>query len=151
MRKIGQTHRRLVANKSYLEERGRPKTPSDLKKHDCIVYTGLATLDTWTFERSPGSAETVTVSGPVSVSASEGVRAAVLEGFGIALCPTWLFRNEIEDGHLVTLLEDYESSPLPIHAVMPTRRLITPRVRAFVEFVANEFRKDPLLKFANEP
>ena len=144
-RKIGQTRRRVVASNRYLEGRRAPVTPSELTQHDCIVYTGLATRDLWTFRKPPAPDETVRVSGAVSVSASEGVRAAVLEGFGIALCPTWLFTDEIETGQLIPLLEDYEPSPLDIHVVMPSRRLISPRVRAFVDFIAEALRDDAKL------
>ena len=92
----------------------------------------------------PGST-TVKVSGRVRVNASGAVHEAVLGGFGIALTPTWQWRDEFERGELVRLLERYEPSPMPIHAVYASRRLVTPRVRAFVDFLAHEFAADPVL------
>lgn len=144
-RRIGRTRRLTLAAPDYLARRGRPRAPADLHRHDCIVYTGLATRDEWRFSDAGGAPVSVRVSGRVQVSASEGMRTAVLEGLGIAVCPTWLFSGEIEEGLLVPLLADFEPAPLPIQAVMPSRRMVTPRVRAFVDYVAEEFRRDPRL------
>lgn len=144
-RRIGSTRRRLLVAPKYLKEREAPVTPRDLVSHDCIVYTGLATRNSWSFSRPGKDTETVEVSGRVQVSASEAVRAAVLRGFGIALCPTWLITDEIETGALIPLLPDYEPDALPIHAVMPSRRMVTPRVRAFVDHVAASFQNHPSL------
>lgn len=144
-RRIGKTRRRLLATPAYLDGRDAPQRPADLLAHDCIVYTGLADRNAWRFSGPSAEPETVRVSGRVQVSASEAVRAAVLGGFGIALCPTWLIADEIETGALVPLLTDYEPAPLPIHAVMPSRRMVTPRVRAFVDYIAASFLSHPNL------
>lgn len=144
-RRIGKTRRRLLASPDYLAGRQRPKTPSDLLTHDCIIFTGLATRNAWSFSSPSLGTETVKVSGRVHVSASEAVRSAVLGGFGIALCPTWLFADEIETGELIPLLTEYEPTSLPIQAVMPSRRMVTPCVRAFVDYVSAAFRSHPSL------
>jgi len=142
VRRIGETRRLVVATPDYLAERGVPDTPDALRHHDCIIYTGLATRDEWHFRDREGKPLAVRVEGRVRVNASEGVRATVLEGLGIAVCPTWLLRDEIAEGKLTTVLMDYEPEPLPIQTVMPSRRLVTPRVRAFTGFLAAEFSKD---------
>lgn len=144
-RRIGETRRLVVATSEYLARAGVPQHPNDLRDHDCIVYSGLLTGNEWFFDDGNGGSLSVKVEGRVRVSASEGMRTAVLEGLGIAVCPTWLFTDEIETGKLRVVLSDYEPAGFPIHAIMPTRRLITPRVRAFVDFIAEEFRRDPRL------
>lgn len=145
VRRIGMTRRRLLARPDYFARHGVPETPEDLRRHDCIVYTGLSTRDEWHFKTPDGAPIAVRVSGRVQVSASEAMRAAVLEGLGVAVCPTWLFTDEVERGLLMPALDDFEPSPLPIQAVMPSRRLVTPRVRAFVDYIAEEFRTHPRL------
>jgi DNA-binding transcriptional LysR family regulator len=144
-RRIGLMRRVTVARPDYFDRAGRPGHPQDLGHHDCIVYTGLATVDEWHFVAPDGAPISVKVSGRVRVSASEGMRAALLEGLGLAVCPTWLFTDEIESGVLERVLHAYEPAPLPIQAVAPSRRLVPPRVRAFIDYVAQEFRKDPRL------
>jgi DNA-binding transcriptional LysR family regulator len=144
-RRIGEMRRITVATPEYWMKNGRPTHPHELKAHDCIVYTGLATVDEWHFAALDGSPEVVKVKGRVRVSASEGMRSAVLEGLGVAVVPTWLFTDEIERGILQRVLTDYEPDPLPIQAVTPSRRMVPPRVRAFSDYLAAEFRADPRL------
>jgi DNA-binding transcriptional LysR family regulator len=144
-RRIGKMRRMTLARPDYFVQHGRPLHPNDLTSHDCIVYTGLATLDEWHFAGPDGAPIVVKVSGRIRVSASEGMRSALLEGLGLAVCPTWLFTDEIETGVIERVLMDYEPDPLPIQAVYPTRRLVPPRVRAFVDYLLDEFRADPRL------
>lgn len=144
-RKIGQMRRVTVARPDYFARAGRPRHPTDLTAHDCIVYTGLATVDEWHFSGPDGAPIAVRVSGRVRVNASEGMRSALLEGLGLAVCPTWLFTDEIATGRLEQVLAEYEPAALPIQAVYPSRRLVPPRVRAFVDYLVTEFRTDPRL------
>lgn len=145
-RRIGQMRRVTVARPDYFARAGRPQHPHDLTAHDCIVYTGLSTVDEWHFTAPDTSPIVVKVSGRVRVSASEGMRAALLEGLGIAVCPTWLFTDEIETGVIEQVLQAYEPAAMPIQAVYPSRRLVPPRVRVFVDFLLDEFRTDPRLR-----
>lgn len=144
-RRIGEMRRVTVATPSYFAAHGRPLHPEDLRRHDCIVYTGLATVDEWHFAGSDGAPIVVKVSGRIRCSASEGMRAAVLEGLGLAVTPTWLFAGELEDGTLERVLTGFEAAPMPINAVYTSRKMVPPRVRAFIEFLAREFRADPRL------
>jgi len=144
-RKIGEMRRVTVATPDYWVRNGRPTHPEGLKAHDCIVYTGLATVDEWHFSGRDGAPQVVRVKGRIRVNASEGVRSAVLEGLGVAVVPTWFFTDEMERGILERVLADYEPAALPIQAVTPSRRLIPPRVRAFSDFLAAEFERSPRL------
>ncbi len=144
-RRIGTTRRITVGTPSYFARHAPPEHPRDLRDHDCIVYTGLATGDEWHFTGPDGAPVAVRVAGRVRVSASEGMRAAVLEGLGAAVVPTWLLADEIERGLLVRVLEAFEPASRPIQAVYPSRRMVPPRVRAFADFLHAEFRADPHL------
>ncbi len=68
---------------------------------------------------------------------------AALAGFGIALHSTWHVCADLRAGRLVQVLEDYPVADTGIHAVMPQRRLVPPRVRAFVDFLAERFGDNP--------
>jgi DNA-binding transcriptional LysR family regulator len=144
-RRIGTTRRVVVATPDYLARRGTPHTPQDLSDHDCIVYSRLAAGANWTFDTADGAIN-VPVSGRIRVNSTEGVRAAVLAGVGIAYVPVWHFIDrEIETGRLVRLLPDHEPHPQPISAVYPSRRFLSPRVRTMINFLADEFALDPSL------
>ncbi len=141
-RRIGLTRRVTVASADYLARRGTPRTPADLRDHDCVVYTRLATGNRWHFAGSDGP---VTVQGRFRADNSEAVREAVIAGAGIAVIPVWMFTDEIATGRVQIILQDFEPSALPIHAVYPSRRQVSAKVRAMIDFLAGEFAASPLL------
>lgn len=143
-RPIGMTRRVTVAASSYLDRCGIPSTPADLAHHDCVIYTRLATGRRWHFEGAEGPVQ-VDVHGRFSADNSEAVCEAVIGGAGIAVLPVWLFKDEIDRGLVQLILEQFEPTPLPIHAVYPSRRLLSAKVRSMVDFLAAEFAKIRLL------
>jgi DNA-binding transcriptional LysR family regulator len=143
-RRLGTTRRAVVAAPDYLARAGTPARPEDLARHECILFTGLATGDAWPFE-GPAGAMLVPVRGRLRANSSEAVRAAVLAGLGLYLAPAWLFADELRDGTVVPVLADWTPTLLPIQAVFPSRRQVPARVRAVVEHLAAAFRVDPML------
>jgi len=143
-RKIGMVRRVTVASPAYLKAKGTPRTPDDLKRHDCIVYTRLATGNRWHFESRDGPLS-VTVSGRYRVDNSDAVREGVLAGLGIAVIPAFAFSDEIKRGTVKVLLKAYEPKLLPLNAVYPSRRYVPLRVRAMIDFLSHELEIDPVL------
>jgi DNA-binding transcriptional LysR family regulator len=147
-RRIGLSRRVVVAAPGYLAAHGRPAHPHDLRAHRCILYGGLAAGPSWSFASAEGPVR-VEISGKLRIDNTEGVRAAALNGLGVAYVPVWHFVDgEIESGRLEVLLRDFEPPALPISAVWPSRRLMSPKVRAAVDFFAAEFHLDPKLSGA---
>lgn len=148
-RRIGTTRRAVVATPEYLSTKGLPKTPEDLRNHDCIVYSRLATGENWSFTR-PAGPFTVPISGRFHVNNTEGVRAAILEGLGIGYVPIWHFIDgEIETGRLIVLLREFEPPPQPISAVYSSRRFLPLKVRTAIDFFAAEFDLEPRLRIGD--
>jgi DNA-binding transcriptional LysR family regulator len=143
-RKLGMVRRLTVASPAYLKAKGTPRTPEDLQRHDCIVYTRLATGSRWHFESKYGPLS-VTVSGRFRVDNSEGVREGVLAGLGIAVIPAFAFSGEIDRGEVKVLLKAFEPKPLPLNAIYPSRRFVPLKVRAMIDYLAHELEIDPLL------
>jgi DNA-binding transcriptional LysR family regulator len=143
-RKIGMVRRVTVASPAYLKAHGTPRAPADLARHQCIVYTRLATGNRWHFESKDGPL-VVDVSGRYRVDNSEAVREGVLAGLGIAVIPAFAFSNEVENKQVQVLLRSYEPKPLPLNAVYPSRRFVPLKVRAMIDFLANELEIDPVL------
>ncbi len=141
-RRIGTAPFITVASRRYLERMGRPATPNELSGHDCLLYSGLAEPRLWTFERGE-VAETVEVDGRLSVDNSDALRDAALRDLGIARVPAWLFADIWELEGMETLLDDWSSSSIPIHAVFPSRRFLPAKVRAMIDFLEHEIRLDP--------
>ncbi len=143
-RRIGTTRRVTVASRDYVRRRGAPDVPAELTAHDCIIYTRLATGNRWHFEGRDGPI-TVDVKGRFAADNSEAVREAVLTGLGIAVVPVWLFPDQAAHRHVRILLRAFEPTQLPIHAVYSSRRQLSTKVRAMIDFLAAEFEKSPTL------
>jgi DNA-binding transcriptional LysR family regulator len=143
-RKIGVTRRILVASPSYLRGKTLPAHPNDLIGHDCIPYTRFTGGVTWRFE-SPDGPIAIEATGPMRTQSSEGIREAVMSGLGIGFVPIWHFRDEIETGRLIVLLEAFEPKPVPISAVYPSRRFVPQKTRAMIDYLETQFAMDPTL------
>ncbi|MDG0856251.1 LysR family transcriptional regulator [Roseateles puraquae] len=145
-RRIGTTKRALIASRKYLRSLPRglkaPRAPEDLQRHNCIVYTELATQNAWTFTAgvgapvAVGTQVTIRAQGNLQTNSSEVVRAAVLSGMGIGFAPTWLFEDEMSQGDLQVLLPDWPAPSMPVHLVSPSQRRHSAKVRAFAEHLA---------------
>jgi DNA-binding transcriptional LysR family regulator len=139
-RRIGSIRRAVVASRAFVQaataDRSMPQIPDDLKQHPCIVYTELRNPNQWEFGTPDGSTLTVRVQGPLQTNSSEIVRAAVLDGVGIAYSPTWLFQDLIDTGDVEVLLPPWQTSPLPLHLVSPSERRSAAKVQAFGEHLS---------------
>jgi DNA-binding transcriptional LysR family regulator len=138
-RKLATLPRFLVAAPSYLAERGTPKTPADLASHDCIFGPGLFGRTTWSFTRN-GAETSVDVHGRITTDSGPGIFASVLAGLGIAMTSPVMAGPEIESGALLPLLKSYKLAPVDVYAVFPAGPRPSTKVRALVDFLAEELR-----------
>lgn len=133
-RRIARSRRVVVGTPAYFAESGTPHTPAELSQHQAIVYSLRGGGESWSFSQN-GKETAVVVSGRMSVSAAEGIRAAVFGDMGIAVASEWMFSPEIADGTVVTILDDWELPTIDLWAVFPAGRLVSAKARAFVAFV----------------
>lgn len=133
-RRIGTVRRYLVATPAYLRGRTAPRTPDDLRHHQCISYARLAPANQWTFESDDGR-HVVTVSGAVMVDDADAMKEAVLQHLGIAIVPAWCATDALRRGQMKTLLPDYTVSSLPLHVVYPETHWMSARARSFLDFI----------------
>lgn len=136
-RKIAMSHSLVCASPAYLQRHGAPKHPSDLASHSCLSFRTNPGKNCWRFE-SPEGAIDVPISGRLNVNGLVFLRNAAVDGLGIIMIPTWMMRVELNQGHLVPILEDFPVTPpsTPINAVFAHNRHLAPKVRAFVDFLA---------------
>jgi DNA-binding transcriptional LysR family regulator len=151
-RKLATNRRVLCASPDYLERHGRPRRPADLTDHECLLLVGsLGRQDVWRFSDGQGGEIAQRVRGRFESNLGELLRDAVVAGQGIALHSVWHVCDELRTGRLEVLLPDYPIAETGIHAVMPQRRLVPPRVRAFVDFLAMRLADDPPWERAKQP
>jgi len=129
----------LVAAPSYLAARGVPKTPADLAAHDCISGPGNFGRDNWSFTRN-GTATSVNVCGRIHTNSGPGVFASAMAGLGIAMVSTVMAGPEVKAGALVALLRSYKLPTVDVHAVFPGGPRPSTKVRALVDFLAQELK-----------
>ncbi len=142
-RHVGSSARVCVASPAYLQAKGTPQSPSDLRKHNCITYTYFFSSE-WRFD-GPGGPQQIRVSGDFRANSGLTIRLAALEGIGIANVPAFVVREDIETGRLVQVLAEYGPAPVRISAVYPSARLLSRKVKLFIDYIQAEFLKIPLL------
>jgi DNA-binding transcriptional LysR family regulator len=133
-RRVAQGPRIVVGTPAYLAEFGEPQAPPDLAEHQTVVLNQRGTAGAWTFTRD-GLEVSVSVSGRVQTTASEGVRAAVLSDMGLAIATEWMFAPELASGAVRRVLAEWTLPAVDIWAVYPTGRLASAKARAFVAFI----------------
>lgn len=140
-RAIAKNPRVLCASPSYLERYGMPKGLPDLEQHSCLR---LINMPFWPFDVD-GQTRSVRVEGRYICNNVEGVRTACLQGLGLALTTYWDVRAELSAKTLVRVeLEDAQTQELSIWAVLPTRRYVPLRVRAFLSAIETVLKADEL-------
>lgn len=142
-RKLATSHNVCCAAPAYLEKNGVPLVPLDLKQHNCIGYSYSSTADEWRFSDEEGSAHHVTVNCSMHVNNGDTARHAALAGLGVIWQPTFIIGADLRAGRLVPLLPGFKLPEIDILAVFPSRRHMNAKVRAMIDFLADEFAGIP--------
>jgi DNA-binding transcriptional LysR family regulator len=142
VRKLALSRLVLCAAPAYIEERGTPRTPDDLAGHNCLCTDLLPWGDEWRLAGKGGEVR-VPVGGSVRSNNAEMLRVAALDGIGIAALPTWVVAEQLRGGTLRRVLTAWEPPVSTIYAVYPGNRLMSMKVRAFVDHLARRFGRTP--------
>ncbi|RXH26316.1 transcriptional regulator [Bradyrhizobium nanningense] len=135
-RRIARCKRLVLGTPAYFDRAGPPKTPSELSKHQAVVYLQEGSI--WSFRRE-SSELAVTVQSRLRVTAAEGVRAAVLADVGLTIASEWMFSPELRSGAVRAVLSEWSLPALDLWTVLPTGRAATAKARAFVNFFERAF------------
>ncbi|MER9236820.1 LysR substrate-binding domain-containing protein [Mesorhizobium sp. M0622] len=145
-RKLGHSRRVVCAAPHYIARHGRPATPADLERHDCLTFNFRRTRPSWPF-RFEGRDIGQSVTGSLVVNNGETMKQMVLAGAGIARLGLFHVAAEIAEGRLVPLLEDCNPGDLElVHAIYVGGGPLPHRVRAFIEYMVEVLDETPLLK-----
>lgn len=143
--RIGEVRQVLCASPAYLNARGTPKHPNDLADHTLIAanQTHSQTKE-WNFYENNKSSATK-ISPRLRVTNNDAAIGAATQGFGITCVLSYQVGHHITNGHLTTLLTDFEPPALPIHIIHREGRYKSARVRSFIDFFVEHFKhKHPL-------
>lgn len=138
-RRVGEVQRLLVASPRYLAKRGTPQTPSDLKLHSIISFTGLMPNREWR-HIDEGVPSHVSFMPRLEINDAVSALAAAENGDGIAIALSYMVADRIKAGTLVPVLQSYTPDAVPVQIVYPQSRILAPKIRAFVDFSAPRLR-----------
>lgn len=142
-RRLAPIRRVLCASPDYLKAHGAPASPEDLKAHQCLCNSNIPLGHEWRFVAPDGKAWPVEVSGRFNANNGDALRIAALNGLGIAHLPTFIVGGDLQAGTLITLLDEFVPQTLSLNAVYPHARHLSPKVRAFVDFLSQRFGPRP--------
>jgi DNA-binding transcriptional LysR family regulator len=127
-------HKIVCASPKYIEKFGEPKTPEDLLKHNCIIF---GENNVWDLRSKITKKITHLheMSGNIRCNNGEIIKELVLQGYGITLKSSRDAEDEIREGKVVALLNDYEVlNKTSFYIVYPSKKFKSPKIKAFIEF-----------------
>jgi LysR family transcriptional regulator, regulator for bpeEF and oprC len=141
-RRLTQTQFRVFGTPSYFAKHGRPKKPDDLAAHNCLGFTLRDTrlVRNWRFVRD-GVEATVTPKGNMSFTDGAALCDAACTGVGLAQMHGYYVDDALAAGKLEPVLEKFKPQVVPIWLVYPQTRHLSPKVRAFIDFMVVSFRQ----------
>lgn len=138
-RKLAADRRVVCASPAYLHRMGTPAHPHDLLHHNCLRYAHMTVRDEWQFH-GPEGRLSVSVRGTFQANNGLLLKQAALQGLGLIVGPRFMVAGELAEGRLVTVLDDYAVPEHGVYAMYAERRHVSPKVRAFVDFLVGAFR-----------
>lgn len=129
----------LVASPAYIKERGRPKKPADLSRHDALIYSSVQGDERWQLTGGDGKLASVPVHGRLRSNNLSMLLVAARHGFGIAALPRYVAHTSLETRAIVSLLDDWQLPQQEVHAVFPSPRLVPAKVKLFITWLQGQF------------
>jgi DNA-binding transcriptional LysR family regulator len=141
-RPLATVRRLVVASPGYLKKHGRAREPADLARHDCLVFGAGESPTTWRLEKGSTSVDVV-VKPRIVINDFDALLDAALAGVGVAMLPVFQCLAAVRERRLDHVLKEWCSPTAAIHVVYPTTRLLSPKVKAFVEHLQEKFTPPP--------
>ena len=127
------------ASPEYLKKHGKPEHPSELESHNCLIYSQLPNPDNWSFRDEQGKNISIKVNGTLRSDMGNILMNSAQNGNGIFIGPTFMVASALKEGRLETVLDQYTPITTGLYAVYPYSKLVSAKVRAFVDFIAESW------------
>lgn len=138
-RQLTSTRLVLCASPDYLRRKGTPNHPTELIEHETFSYSLLSTGYIWKFDGPEGRVDVRVSPRMTSNNGDTGVEVCV-RGGGIHLWPKFLIEEQLRDGSLVELLPEFRAAAFGVHAVYPSRKHVSPKIRVLVDFLTERLK-----------
>ena len=133
-RQVGEMRRIVVASSAYLEQHGEPKAPGAIAAHATIQFGAMTASPEWRFVDQGRDIRVACAPRFATNSADAAIQYAE-QGGGLTRVLAYQAADAVKAGRLKIVLQNFEQPPLPVHLVYPTSRLLSAKVRAFVDLV----------------
>ena len=143
-KRIAPIRRVICASPRYLAAHGTPEVPQDLRAHQCLCNSNQpGGGHDWRFNMPEGKSVIVPVKGRLALNNGDALRVAALNYLGLVDIPTFIVGGDLKAGTLVSVLDAHVPQSLALHAVYSHARHLSPKVRAFIDFLATRFGPRP--------
>lgn len=136
-RKLGEIRMMVCAAPAYIAEYGMPEAPADLAQHRCLLFADASAAPEWRFRDANGRDVNILPPARLSTNALDLAVRAARDGCGLVRAPSWQIAADLKRGVLVPVLESYERPPAPLHVVFTKARSHLPKLRVFLDFLAD--------------
>jgi DNA-binding transcriptional LysR family regulator len=134
----------MFASPDYLKEYGPPPRPEDLSGHRLIQSLAMGASPEWPFQEN-GKTISVRVEPRLRMNTNDAVIELAVRGWGLSRLLSYQIAPDLADGRLRTVLSRFELPPLPIHVVHQEGRMVSAKVRSFVDYMVERLRAHPAL------
>ena len=131
----------LCASPSYIAARGEPLDIDALAHHECLIFSSRNRRQSWLVRDAEGAWVKARGRSRLRLDSGDAIRDAAVSGLGIAFLPDFLVAGDLAAGRLQRVLPDLELGEVSIAAIYPTKRLLEPRVRRFIDLIVDELGK----------
>ena len=137
---VGRVRRVVCASENYLRRHGTPLTPNDIRVHRCVRHLGLVPRSEWHL-RNGNRQLTVPISSTITCNEIESAIDACISGLGLGMFLSYMVAPHRKSGQLKYVLEKFETEPTPVQIVYPQARLMSNKVRVFVDECIRKLRQ----------
>jgi DNA-binding transcriptional LysR family regulator len=141
-RRLAPNRLAMCASPDYIARHGEPKAPSDLGTHACLTYSYSPDPEHWMLSVD-GKLTDVKIGGRLRANNGDALRLAAIGNQGLVVLPTFMVGDDLRAGRLVEVMRGATPVDSAIYAVYPSRRYLTPKVRAFIDFLIDQFGPEP--------
>ncbi len=135
-RRLGSISAEICASPDYLKRRGTPTSPQELSQHQTTSFTYLSTGDSWTLTNKRGQTETVRIKPSIHANNGDILGKLAVQGYGIIMQPSFVVEEDIAAGRLVRILTDWNVDGLNLYVIYLSRKFLSAKVRAFVDYLS---------------
>ncbi|MBE0359140.1 MULTISPECIES: LysR substrate-binding domain-containing protein [Pseudoalteromonas] len=141
---LGSTQLKCYASTKYVKDMGQPESPGDLINYKCITMSNNLQSNNWILEGHEKETVNIPINNKVVVYDFTIARELVFKNTGIAMLPNYLVKDEPYSSSIQTVLNYWSSPNIELHAIYPSRKGMTPKLRVFLDFIATKFRMESL-------